>query len=139
MEPVTGAHSCVTDSLQTIEEHIISKFPAVVIDTEGVAYPVEFINPRPALVELQKIVGGLIQFVDLPDYCGAHKTMVINEEGKLCGLPLNRRGTRIANGNVAIFEGDSIVGNILIVDRALLEDEEEEDDLQGDTTTPPQP
>ena len=137
MEPVTGAHSCVTDSLQTIEEKIISKFPAVVIDTDGVAYPVTFEKDRPSLKEMQEIVGGLIQLVELSEYCGENRTMVINEEGKISDLPLNRRGTRIAHGNVAIFEGDCIVGDILIVDRTLLEEEEEEEDPQGDTTTTP--
>lgn len=126
----------VTDSLATIEAKIISQFPAVVIDTEGVAYPVKFTAPKPSLAELQAIVGGLIQIIPLGDYCGREMLMVMNEEGKLNSLPLNRRATRIAQGNVAIFEGDSVVGDALVIERTLMEDDADEDDPEADTTDP---
>lgn len=42
---------------------------------------------RPSLLELQKMVGGYIEFVVLPDNCG--KLMIANEEGLLLSLPIN--------------------------------------------------
>lgn len=60
------------------------------------------------LEELQAIVGGLIQIIEINDT----EIMVINEEGKLENLPLNEQATAIYQKQV--YEGDFIVGDVLI-------------------------
>ena len=60
------------------------------------------------LEELQTIVGGLIQIIEINDT----EIMVINEEGKLENLPLNEQATAIYQKQVC--EGDFIIGDVLI-------------------------
>ena len=60
------------------------------------------------LEELQAIVGGLIQIIEINDT----EIMVINEEGKLENLPLNEQATAIYQKQV--YYGDFIVGDVLI-------------------------
>lgn len=60
------------------------------------------------LEELQAIVGGLIQIIEINDT----EIMVINEEGKLENLPLNEQATAIYQKQV--YDGDFIVGDVLI-------------------------
>ena len=55
------------------------------------------------LEELKKIVGGYIEIVTLSD----NKIMVINEEGKVNGLPINIIATQL-------FGYDIIVGDVLV-------------------------
>lgn len=64
------------------------------------------------LEELQEIVGGFIEVVTLSD----NKIMVVNEEGKIEGLPKNHKATEILNANTdPMFEFiDYIVGDALI-------------------------
>lgn len=61
------------------------------------------------LEELQTFVGGYIEAVHL-----GKKIMMVNEEGKLQHLPPNKQATNIANQCSAIWEGDYIVGNVVI-------------------------
>lgn len=63
------------------------------------------ITEPPTLKEMQKIVGGFIEPVKLPPGNG-HKKMVVNEEGRLQGLPVNQKASRIA--------GQRIVGDVLV-------------------------
>lgn len=59
------------------------------------------------LKEMQTFVGGYIEIVESPD----ERLIVLNEEGKLQGLPLNRAATAIyANPH------DFIVGDALVVE-----------------------
>ncbi len=60
------------------------------------------------LEELQAIVGGLIQIIEISDT----EIMVINEEGKLENLSLNEQATAIYQKQV--YEEDFIVGDVLI-------------------------
>lgn len=62
------------------------------------------------LEELQEIVGGFIEIISLHD----GRMMVINEEGKLNGLPYNDLATDIAHDANAIYDDDFVVGDILI-------------------------
>jgi hypothetical protein len=55
------------------------------------------------LQELQGYVGGYIELVRLSD----GKVMVVNEEGKLHGLPVNQMAS-------AIYLRDSIVGDVVV-------------------------
>lgn len=58
-----------------------------------------------SLKELQKHVGG---YVELMGFSNGH-TLVMDEEGRLKGLPMNREATRIA----ARLGYDYIVGDVL--------------------------
>lgn len=65
------------------------------------------------LEELQAIVGGLIELIYLPN----NQLMVINEEGKINGLPYNEKATNLCS--VVFREAgcfDFIVGDVLICD-----------------------
>jgi hypothetical protein len=72
---------------------------------------VQLVRPRGAhwsLEELQALVGGYIEVVRTID----GRLMVINEMGKLEGLPLNKQATRIyQHGRV-----DPIVGPAIVAD-----------------------
>jgi hypothetical protein len=68
------------------------------------------------LRELQHIVGGYIETCYLND----GTVMVLNEEGKLEGLPLNVRATEIFRKNFPCSL-DRIVGDVLIVESKYIE------------------
>jgi len=74
--------------------------------TDG-TYIKEERDTKPTLVEMQMIVGGYIQPLQV-DHEGHRRTMIVNEEGKLRSLPLNLRATKIA--------GLTIVGDVLILE-----------------------
>ena len=61
-----------------------------------------------SLEELQGFVKGYIEIVYLPN----DKFLVVNEEGKLMGLPINDYATEIANqlivGDVLLCDSDQI-------------------------------
>lgn len=60
------------------------------------------------LEELQKIVGGLIEIVQLDE----DRIMVINEEGKLLGLPINEFATevyRVYNNTMDVIVGEALI------------------------------
>lgn len=59
------------------------------------------------LKELQSYVGGYIETLPV----ATSQLMVVNEEGKLLNLPINKRATEIAIENCVI---DVIVGDVLI-------------------------
>lgn len=58
--------------------------------------------------QASSIVGGMVEVVRCPD---GKRTMLINEEGKLVKLPVNRAATEIAN----VFPGDFIVGDVVVL------------------------
>lgn len=66
------------------------------------------LDKKYTLDELQKIVGGYIEIIGTPQ----GKILVINEEGKLKGLPINIAATDIA--------GQEIVGDALYTERSLI-------------------
>ena len=68
-----------------------------------------------SLKELQTFVGGYIEFVRFKD-----KIMVVNEEGKLHDLPLNKKATAIFVKELPHIN-DIIVGNVLICDKNLID------------------
>lgn len=55
-----------------------------------------------SLTELQAVVGGFIEVVHLPD----GRLMVVNDEGKLNGLPVNPKASELYP--------DIIVGDVLV-------------------------
>lgn len=62
------------------------------------------------LKEAQTVVGGRVELVHLYD----RRIMLINEEGKLEGLPLNVEATRLFLVDRAGY--DIIVGDVLVAD-----------------------
>lgn len=76
---------------------------------------------------MQAAVGGFIEVLDIdrPD-----ATMVINEEGKVHNLPLNRRATLALWTHLSRYRGmDAVAGDVLIVGQP---------DDEGETQTVPQ-
>ena len=77
----------------------------------------EFIEPKNgtdfSLEELQTIVDGYIEVVRL----GENRIMVVNEEGKLQGLPFNKRATNLV---VGYGINDVIVGTALVCNRDMV-------------------
>lgn len=81
---------------------------AKLIKTNGEVVPVTPKNGTDFQIdELNEMVGGYIEIVHPPSMQGA--IMVINEEGKLKGLPFNLLATMTAH-----LAGDHIVGNVLL-------------------------
>jgi hypothetical protein len=81
------------------------------------------------LEELQKIVGGNIEIVSLND----GNFMVLNEEGKLKNLPLNRKASDLFNTGGRLWY-DPIVGDVLACGAGWLADDDDPDDEpDGDT------
>lgn len=66
-------------------------------------------NKEFELEEAQALVGGYIQIIQV----GHDKVMVFDEEGKLNGKPVNSMATMIAKMNMAIFQTDFIVGDVI--------------------------
>lgn len=78
---------------------------------------VERISPKKeffTLEELQKLVGGMIQMISIPGGI----TLVLNEEGKLLELDFNLTATSLYKGY--LFEGDYLVGNVIVIDNKHL-------------------
>lgn len=63
-----------------------------------------------SLTELQDFVGGYIEIIQLKD----GNTMVVNDEGKLLGLPMNATATQLYRNSFGC--ADYIVGNALVCD-----------------------
>lgn len=86
---------------------------ALLIPVTGPLEEVELVPDSGAqLDQLQGLVGGYIQAVPLPEQVTSDATAYINEEGKLEGLPLNRRASIFMMG--ALMTGDFIVGPFLL-------------------------
>lgn len=62
-----------------------------------------------SLEEAQKIVGGYIEVVNLPD----GNILVCNEEGLYMNLEVNEKATIICHEHNAIMPGSFIVGDVL--------------------------
>ena len=69
-----------------------------------------------SLEELQKIVGGYIEIIYLGQ---TGLVMVMNEEGKLDGLPINELASEIAQGYIQRY--DKIVGDVLVCSQKLID------------------
>lgn len=74
------------------------------------------------LKELQEYVGGLIDIQDLPKL---KKVLILNDEGKIIGLPRNELATEVWKKEYPIAEfpdnnDELIVGDVIICDEELL-------------------
>ena len=86
---------------------------AILIEPNGRRTELKPANPKKgfSLEELQKLVGG---YIECAHFGNDGKFFVVNEEGKLMGLPYNAGATAIYAEHVP---GDYIVGNALLCDR----------------------
>lgn len=90
---------------------------AHVITTGGAILEVAPANNHDfSLDELQKIVGGYIDIINLTE----SQIMVLNDEGKLNGLPINEEATKLFR---TAYKGtnDYIVGDVLVCDTKMVE------------------
>jgi hypothetical protein len=88
---------------------------AKLIKTDGSVQTIKPLNNETfSLQELQGFVGGYIEIISLKD----NTYMVLNEEGKLEGLPINDVATNIWVKNFG--QTDYIVGNVLIADNTQI-------------------
>ena len=92
------------------EDAAIEEVMATIFHTDGFREKVTPANGSDfRLEEMQRMVGGIIEIVYFDD----NTVMVINEEGKLLGLPLNRDATAIFRAHYPDSD-DYIVGDALV-------------------------
>jgi hypothetical protein len=75
-----------------------------------------FDKTEPTLEEAQKIVGGYVEGITFPN----NDYLIVNEEGKLNGLPLNVKATKLwretfTKDNSVFGYDDFIVGNVILI------------------------
>ena len=93
--------------------------------TEEIKQPqfkiIEDSKDEPNLKEAQEFVGGYVEGITFPngDY------LIINEEGKLIGLPLNEQASKLwkdtfDNDNYVTGRKDFVVGNAILIKKDAL-------------------
>ena len=82
---------------------------------------IEDTKQEPDLKAAQEFVGGYVEGIAFPngDY------LIINEEGKLIGLPINEKATKLwketfDNDNYITGRDDFVVGNAILIKKAAL-------------------
>ena len=82
---------------------------------------IEDTKQEPDLKAAQEFVGGYVEGIAFPngDY------LIINEEGKLIGLPINEQATKLwketfDNDNYITGRDDFVVGNAILIKKAAL-------------------
>lgn len=84
---------------------------AILITTGGEKTELVKPNTHEKLTVMQQLVGGLIEVVyGLPE----GRVMIVNEEGRLHGLPVNHTASAWADGK--------ILGNVIILDKGEIDD-----------------
>lgn len=84
---------------------------ALILKADGTRKKVQPINGNDfELEELQSFVGGIIDIINLNN----GKILVINDEGKLCGLQPNLNATIVAWMQEVIPQNDYIAGDVLL-------------------------
>ena len=79
---------------------------------------IDNVSLEPTLKEAQAYVGGYVEGIHFPngDY------LIVNEEGKLMGLPLNEQASKLwketfDNDNYVTGRDDFVVGNAILIKR----------------------
>ena len=82
---------------------------------------IDNVKDEPSLEQAQKFVGGYVEGITFPngDY------LIINEEGKLMGLPINEQATKLwkdtfDNDNYVTGRNDFVVGPAILIKKAAL-------------------
>lgn len=89
----------------------------LIIKANGSVDEVE-LKEKLSLEQMQEYVGGFIECIEFPD----GRTIVLNEEGRLNGLPLNSKAMEVWKEQFPPekykFNNDGLIhGNILITDK----------------------
>jgi len=92
----------------------MSKAKGTLITTDGNSKEITFKGKMVTLEEMQKCVEGYIEMLWLKD----GKILIVNEEGKIDGLPVNDQASIIVNDQ-GIY--DIIVGNALLIDSKFVD------------------
>lgn len=79
---------------------------ATIVRVDGTT---EELDRRPTLTEAQQIVGGWAELVKVGD----NKTLVVDEEGKLKGKPVNKKITQLYGSRIY---GGYIVGDVIVLE-----------------------
>ena len=99
------------------------KFQAKWLKADGTCVPISPADGHHfVLEELQRMVGGLVQIIQPPGSSGA--VMVINDEGKLEGLPLNVLASRMWQEGCedgSPRDDDEIVGDAVLCHTSQIE------------------
>jgi len=90
------------------------KAKGLLITTDGNARDVEFSGKIANLKELQELVGGYIEIL----WLRGGKALVVNEEGKIYGLPVNDRATYLIEEHGL---SDVIVGNVVLMESKYID------------------
>lgn len=96
---------------------------ALVLEADGRKLEIEPNNGTDfTLAEMQHICGGTIDIQRLPK---SNKIMVLNDNGKLDGLPKNEAATELWKMNYPIAEypennDELVVGNVIVCDREMV-------------------
>ena len=84
---------------------------------------IDNVKDEPSLEQAQKFVGGYVEGITFPngDY------LIVNEEGKLMGLPINEQATKLwkdtfDNDNYVIGRDDFVVGPAILIKKAALKE-----------------
>jgi hypothetical protein len=83
-------------------------------------------NDHELLRQLQAHVGGYIEALPV-----GRQFLIVNEEGKLLGLPVNAAATELMASATALAIGGGIVGTAVLLDRAEFMSAEEMNDNDG--------
>ena len=82
---------------------------------------IDNVKDEPTLEEAQAFVGGMVEGITFPngDY------MIINEEGKLIGLPINEEASQLwkdtfDNDNYITGRDDWVAGNAILIKKKAL-------------------
>jgi hypothetical protein len=92
------------------------------LNTKAVEFKIiDDVKDEPTLESAQSFVGGMVQGIEFPngDY------MIMNEEGKLMGLPLNPEATTLwratfDNDNFITGRKDFVVGPAILIKKKAL-------------------
>ena len=92
------------------------------INTEASEFKIiNDVKDEPDLKSAQAFVGGMVEGISFPngDY------LIINEEGKLIGLPLNEQASKLwkdtfDNDNYMTGRDDFVVGNAILIKKDAL-------------------
>lgn len=93
---------------------IKNKAVGTLVACSGEVKEIVFSKKMIALKEMQECVGGYIEFVWLRD----NKILVVNEDGKIQGLPDNPIATKIIREQGI---SDHIVGDALLIDQKYVD------------------
>ena len=84
---------------------------------------IDNVKDEPSLEQAQKFVGGYVEGITFPngDY------LIVNEEGKLMGLPINEQATKLwkdtfDNDNYVTGRNDFVVGPAILIKKAALKE-----------------